>query len=659
MPATESSVDPDRLAEVLKNMEYAETTLRDIKAAVRETAARLTVPLDEGLAGLEAAIGFLEREIPRVRRRYAMAQSLAAEEGAFDSGSFVLLDDTLLSTLTLEEAEARAQWLAEELLDIEDGKPSAELVDELRMYANDPYVASALAKRLTPEEIAQIARDLVWKPAEIKAHETSGRTVELRRDSLRENLGIMLGTATRQTAADLKPPDDYAERWIAVITDESWKQRGGAAAELLRHGVYGTDFLVDVGTAVYAHEQDKSQYRAWDEYAGTHGEFTGDVLLGLTYAFAANPDAGQRWLTEERIDYLVGDRRWKYDDGEGLGRMLEAVTTFRRSDTVDGRRSAELASMAFKSLGETLDDDRNGLPPKLRDHAAAMLTVYMRDAYRVVGSISDGDIPGTVLSTDFVATSEEKYGAKLLEKHLELAVNWIGEDPELFQTLIGGALLFHGDLLSETLIAATGGEGEDSAAVQQFRSAGVIPEATTDAGVNSAELLGFLMKHGIKGDIAEWNEDTAARAKFVSRISTVVDTLGVRAKIVDGLAVKDEGWTKFALDQIYNTLVGLPSDPGAHPEQHSDDHDGQVRQDMEKQLYNSLLATGYLDAAEPPLNGAVTYVDGVPRLVPVDESLTETQRTALQHWLLNEAPQTPLTDFRAAYSAELSPFFKD
>src|SRR4051794_18512896 len=119
-----ASIDISGMQALTSAMEKASTDLPSVKGALAGVCSSVQVQCKGGDGGLNRAIAFASEQLPGVRRRLAMAIALQeAEPGGFKPG-VVRIDESKLSTLTPQEAEAKAKELADKIRNTY-GDPSA------------------------------------------------------------------------------------------------------------------------------------------------------------------------------------------------------------------------------------------------------------------------------------------------------------------------------------------------------------------------------------------------------------------------------------------------------------------------------------------------------------------------------------------------------
>jgi citrate lyase beta subunit/adenine/guanine phosphoribosyltransferase-like PRPP-binding protein len=573
-------------------------------------------------------------------------------------------DEPKLSTLTPQQAEAKARELADSLRNA-CGDPSADLVAELETYADDPCFAGMLAKNVPPQEMAT----LIAVTSSVFRHAPSERTYEQSQDlrnryeRLLKALSAAVATATRQIGADLKLPGDYAGQWVETITESSDPRSPGTAALILRNGVYGKDFLSALGTGVLDCEHRENRDRMWRSTApsttgtvtGPDGEAYDDAMAGIMEAFGNNPDAGQVWLDEDRLTYLIQERRWPTDDGEGLGNAIEAATTVHRDRGPRGERSAALASLSFKLIGERVDSGRSEgfwgfgahqgwqVPAGMRESVGRMLARYMPDVYRVAAGGSDGEVPGVFKGRDDGMPPNYPYGARINQDQLAKVLQSIGADRDALGWVAAGALQMQAHVMEWTLGEAL---RRDPEAAEKFL-AGQSLDLVDQNGDRSAAVIGFLLKHGIDGNTADENARKKLREQFVNLfMAAVVFVPTPRGKFAGHVLNR-------AKRMLYADLMKLGDISAASWGR--DQHE-LVRAALEQQAYNLLLNAGYLGGATKPPD-PITVKEGDRLRLKTPEELERDGATEqYQNWYNNHAPKSwvnehVLTPYQRAYPA--------
>jgi hypothetical protein len=250
----------------------------------------------------------------------------------------------------------------------------------LEENAVDPYFASALAKRLSPEEIAGFVDGMSSRRQTTAMYPSDpGDPSELEDFDAEysrwlDGLGTSLGIATMQRGADLKLPDDYSQQWLDQMTDPEQTRPGEASrlALVVSHGTWSTDFTVDLTRGIYEHELAVDLPGMWqsDSYPSMSGNYIGAVAPGgqeaydphalLLQAVGRDQDAaielftrtekvtvevdGEEQTSDAFLKYLIAERRWPVDDGEGAKLAIAAGMTPKLGGSVDSALVAQYAS---------------------------------------------------------------------------------------------------------------------------------------------------------------------------------------------------------------------------------------------------------------------------------------------------------------------------
>jgi hypothetical protein len=249
--------------------------------------------------------------------------------------------------------------------------------------------------------------------------------------------GVTFATYTKGTGA-YAPPSDLADTYFKAITDEKNPENASALTLLIRHGgeqtSFNDDFIRDVTGKTYewelSHHGDPvwgplndPQYGIKDPTVQTGdpndpyddmvtGRNAADGLANLLGGMEHSPQAAKDFFMghydgstqnlDQRMDYLVGggdNRTWDVadnsDDGDGLGRALEAATVGEDHRTADG---TAIASKLFSNIAEyggkadgTFTHEWH-IGPQMTDSLGAIASGYTGDIYDqlATGNIVDG-----------------------------------------------------------------------------------------------------------------------------------------------------------------------------------------------------------------------------------------------------------------------------
>ncbi|RNM16485.1 hypothetical protein [Nocardioides pocheonensis] len=233
---------------LISGMDSAAEDLDSADRLARASLSRLSLS-EAGLARLHPVRAWITDQMPRLRRRLAMAEALSRTSPGLPNS--VTFTEESLTTLTPDQAKREAQRAAK-LLDYPTPDQLHELNGLLAAYGGDPYFAHEFALRTNPRQYAELIRDLT--PYE----SLPGYLTKQDYDSLLTNLANTVSLASRGTG-DLAMPPDWSENLAQLMVmpkfdgkDEEQLQRDDdnrpALWLLLSRGHWSTDFLKNVTT---------------------------------------------------------------------------------------------------------------------------------------------------------------------------------------------------------------------------------------------------------------------------------------------------------------------------------------------------------------------------------------------------------------------------
>ena len=635
------------MASLISAMENAETTLRSSAGSMKSSSENVWGTA-EGSKKVTTTADWARDQLPGLKRRLAMAQAIEAQTPGLQVT--VEIKESDLSKLSPSEAIAAGKAAAKKLKDAEGkGVLDPALIAELNKYKNDPYYAAGLAQSLTPEELGDIVMKASNLRESISAGTSPNRATELTEwekqyGALLEGLGTTIGTATRNTGG-LALPADYGKKFAEAITNDpttDGRWGGGAAVSmLLRYGTYSTPFLTTVANDVYDYERKEGEHGPvwYPRSASSSGNYDGPVLpdgtqqpdplanimMGLGHnADAAqqffdvnNPGAktekikinGQEVVVNDRLKYLIQDRTWKYDKGDGLGNALQAATTYYRNNEGTGRTSATIASQTFALIGTQTGTGGGFLSPNtwkmwdnMRDNVAHIVADYMPDIYRTQGV----DPPGsdTLDGKSWVYSGQYPgfpngmpAGAMIDPKLMAKIVGTLGEDQSNILIVTAGAAATQQIRMSHALDKSM--KDNPNTPVMIIRGESV--PYVSNAAIQGSNVLGWLVNNAYVGDKAD--EDVQKkRAELISKTLSIATALPVIPKMPGD-------WSQFVYDQIKGTAI---SEIGKGPKGDSSGTYKQMDQTSKSALQqttlNQLLQAGYLkpehfDAANKDAKG--------------------------------------------------------
>ncbi len=582
-----------------------------------------TFEIDHSLgANVQKAIDWGDTELPGVRRRLSLAESLEGSNPEWPAGT-AKIDESQISDVPPDEAQQAGQEAAQEFLD-SNGEVSPELAEQIEQNMNDPYFAAGFGENADPEQVAAV---LDTMDAQVEA---TNMPQELR-NRMVESVGTTLGTATRNTG-DLAMPDGYSQQWSEAITADTHPEGGDAPqnqaqylALLMQQGTYSRPFLNEVGDTLYEYETNADgqvwgpKHNHMDPVMDTNGDKVVDVMAGYMGALENNPLAAQDFFSQggnvevdiegdkvqmnERLKYMIQDRGWAHttdpSNGGQLGGALEAATTHFRNDEATGEQSAEIASQTFALLGDVTGDGASdgfmGMGASegwqmwegMRGNVANMMANYGSDALRVAGSQDADDIPPWTQGPESDLLGEgAPYGASL--------------DPELYQQILGTFGKDGQDAHLETVLAGVSAasqirmqvaldksldDGTPPPAPVAMLEGNNIPALST-ATNEMATTLGFVINGAYHGALDE-EELEQKRQEMKSNVFGAVTAVPVWGQAAE--------WSKYGFEQITGMMKEeiKNTDPDASGE--FGDLSGNEKDSLEKMMLNQMLAEGYFD----------------------------------------------------------------
>lgn len=326
---------------------------------------------------------------------------------------------------------------AQEYLDLIESEAynTQEGIDRLNELAaaqsHNEHFATYLATGLGAEGTLEFWADVLDGP-------DSGEVSDAYRESvlqLRENLGVTFGTASESHRDGM---DAWRNDMIALGSERIGT---GAAmnpygfqimSDLMMHGNYNKDWLVDYGAGLVNAEQemafDTAQFWAnaapVEEYRRVIGdEYRADPFTGFMRALGNNPDAATAFvLTEDPQDYaeyIVTVRETPRTDGDAVHEetgqaLFAAATGINPHDPaalyVEHTADHDTARDRVLALGSALGND---FPPEFRDPMAKMLVNHGDVVIDTAGTqlenppLNYADL--SVVATQ-VSRSQESYG---------------------------------------------------------------------------------------------------------------------------------------------------------------------------------------------------------------------------------------------------------
>lgn len=614
---------------LVTGVENGKERLTEAKTDLTNAITRFDIDHDLGTQ-VQNAIDWADTELPGVRRRLSLAESLENSNPEWPAGS-VEIDESKISQVSPEEAQQNGEDAAQALIDSRGDIPP-EVIEEILANANDPYFAAGLAKNISPEQMASL---LDTYDALAEANGDQNHDMSDERQQLYTGLGTLFGTATRNTG-DLAMPQDYADQWSSAITAKAQGEGGDAPndqaqylALLMSQGVYSREFLNEVGDDLYDYENEGEDGAVWGPKSNhmdpvidpATGKPVVDVMAQFMLTLSNNPLAAQDFFSEggteevdvegtkmemnARLQYFLQERDWGTvtygDDGGNLGLALQAATTTYRNGEETGATSATIASQTFTLLGDVTGDDADGgvfgigandgwdMWNGLRGPVADMLASYAPDLMRVArtgqpdGAINNGWTvdPETALLGDGAP-----YGAAMNPVMIQQLLSTFGEDgqQEHIDTVLAGVGAASQWRMSQALQDALDDGTPPPAPVAMLQGQNV-PGLTT-ATNEMAATLGWVINGAYRGALDnEELEQKAAEAR--SEIFGALTSL-------PGLEPAGK-WSAFAYGQITGQIESALGESEGTASGDYSELSASEKEDLEKMILNQMLASGYFD----------------------------------------------------------------
>lgn len=619
---TKAEIVVEEMRNLVTGVESGVERLTDAK---RELTNELdTFEIDHSLgANVQKAIDWGDSELPGVRRRLSLAESLEGSNPEWPAGS-VEIDESQISDVPPDEAQQAGQEAAQEFLD-SNGEVSPELAEQIEQNMNDPYFAAGFGENADPEQIAGV---LDTMDAQVEA---TNMPQELR-NRMVESVGATLGTATRNTG-DLAMPDGYSQQWSEAITADTHPEGGDAPqnqaqylALLMQQGTYSRPFLDQVGDTLYEYETNADgqvwgpKHNHMDPVMDTNGDKVVDVMAGYMGALENNPLAAQDFFSEggnvevdiegdkvqmnERLKYMIQERGWDTvtdpSNGGQLGGALEAATTYFRNDEATGEQSAEIASQTFALLGDVTGDGASGgfmgmgasdgwqMWNGMRGNVANMMASYGSDILRISRQeSSDGmEPPWTVGPETDILGEGAPYGAALDPKLVEQILGTYGKDGQdgHLETVLAGVSAASQWRMGTALDGALGDGGDPSAPAAILQGENV-PQLTTATNEMAAS-LGFVINGAYHGALEE-EELEQKRQEMMSNVFGAASAVPVWGQAAQ--------WSKYGFDQVTGMMKEeiKKTDPDAGGS--FADLSSTEKDQLEQMILNQMLANGYFD----------------------------------------------------------------
>ncbi|WP_456789698.1 DUF6571 family protein [Cellulomonas sp. P5_C5] len=399
-----ASIDLAQMAALVRALESASTDVSSHRSSLRSGLESVMLSAEE-LQRVDAVSTWIDAQLPGLRRRLALARHIEAQVPGFQG--YVQLDESTVPTTTPAEAKERADRAAHLIEEYgSDEDLPQELVDLLAENGTDPYFAYQLALQVSPEEIADLVIDASNTRRSLVRNSSLSPDIEDvekfdgQYEALLDGLGTTFGTATQGTGDHALPPG-YATSWSDAITDESPETLGQASALglVVSRGSFSTPFLTTLATDVYDYERQVDTRDMWYNRAHSmsegygaidpvHGDEEGaptgyteyyDPLAGIMAAVGRNPEAahqlfgtgptvtieggGKSATTNAFLEYVLVQRRWPVDDGEGSNAAIAAaITPFEGGDTISAAIATDAREIFDIKAAEVEEARKNQNP---------------------------------------------------------------------------------------------------------------------------------------------------------------------------------------------------------------------------------------------------------------------------------------------------------
>jgi hypothetical protein len=556
-----------------------------------------------------------------------------------------------------EQAQQLARYIADQ---VDKGDIDATTVRLMSLYQDNADFSAEFYRHVTPEEMTEAIMGLsndAFPQGGVDPY-SIGDERELYRNFL-VAAGSMLATYSK-AVGDNRPPADFAQQWGNAITSDDVEDRHNAAALslLFKHGQDGefdADFLAGVAEIVYQYEREHEDDQPWGSrlrvdgssaFYGPQDPFAqGDVILGgysydplanLFTAMDESPEAAEIFfgnagtteyddtgaLVNDRLHYLLLDRVWPTDDGDGLGQAIEGATINSRGSDADAARSATLASQLVHIIAHESGDQDSGfwedgwrIPEAMRDSVGNVAAAYVADIYRIAQNdsgdptdLSDwvyGDSAGENAYNDI-------FGLRASNSEMATLLQEIGrgDDKSGITAVTTAALMHNNDLTSQYLATYNAEHPNAPLTIDDLQQNGVMT-ALEHQSSRTGTALDFIVQNGIDGGKGHEADQAARQEVFAKAFSVATDFIPTpTGKIAGMLTSEGLSWLN---DQVSNV-------PDGATDAWADDTHGQMLLSLEYQTYNSLVDNGYLDLEHDPAyglpDGAVVYSNGQWQINP-------------------------------------------
>ena len=600
------------------------------------------------------------------------------------------------NTASVISPEAQTILANDVAKDVEDNDIDAETVRIMGLLKDQAPFAHAFYSKVSPDEIADAIRVMsneTYPPGSTPPLDQFQRA-EVYKGFL-DAAGVTFATYTKGTG-EYAPPSDLANTWFKAITDDTNPENAAALTMLIKHGgheaSFEPDFLSDVTDKVYDWERSHDGDPVWGPLNDKLGQYYGikdptldygdkddpydnytgyktpyDGLANLLSGMEKTPQAAEQFFDDpatadyhdqkvnDKLHYLLTDRRWPTDDGDGFGIALEGATLHSRDggdgnpDTwTAGEKSARLASQAMFIIGHEVGegdswrpgDDGWQIPHGMTDSVGKIVGGYMPDLYRVAQGNGD-DIHGN----DWIWGDSEGEGGRKgsplgmlvsnddMEKVLQSLGR--GDDKTGMQYVTTAALDYHNELNGDLIDKARMPDGSKPQSIADLRESN-LDSLLNDEAARGGKNLSFIMQNGFLGGKAEEAASQEERDAIAKAFGVATEFVPTPQGKIAGL-ITSEGMSMIG-DQ-------LGEQPDSVTQKWAEDSDQAIKDSLNFQTYNTLLNHGFLDSGDPagiPADAVKTdahghkYID--PHLYNGDsDDVDPVTQKEFNTWLSNQA----------------------
>lgn len=662
----------------------------------------------------------------RKRAQIATVGEMTSEEQVEYVRNTKDIDPAIADVLTPEAQQTLAGDVSGDIKDRDIDATTVRILDLLK--EQEPF-AHALYSDVTPNQMADAIQKMSNDVFPVgTSNRPDAEDAKVYADFLAA-AGVTLATYTKGEG-DYAPPSNLSDEWFRAITDEENPENAAALTMLIKHGgeqaSFDPVFLGDLTNQVYDWEVSHDGDPVWGPLNEQLGQGYGikdpsvdfgdpddpyddiatyqtpfDGLANLLGGMEKTPEAAEYFFTyesdgtyvdqidykdtqvNEKLKYLMADRVWPTDDGDGFGIALQHATTHSRddgdpgSDTLTpGDRAARLASQTVFVIaketgggdgwfeGQPFPDSGWQLPEGMRDNMGYMLAAYAPDIQRIGAGTNEGEDGGWVWGDgDGETAFHDIMGMSASKDDLALVLQGIGrgDDKEGITAVLTAQVAHHENLMTDALNTYNDAHPNAPKTMDQLMAD---PDFRGDLFTNAetnGSALSFVLENGVEGgkDDEEARKERAEMMAKAFSIGTSFipgagDVLGETAShLSKGVydAVQSE-----ALSQLEDRIGAAPD---GLSDQWGNDGEGQIREGLSYGTINALLNAGFLDNnvdpdyAVPP--GAVTppnehgYISVDPRLYDgIEDELPASVRNEFQDWLTGRNGQPPSEALAAA-----------